>query len=585
MFTLLRRPLLHVAGMSVLINLLHLAPAIFMLQVFDRVLVSRSAETLGVLVLGVLIAFALLFALDFLRSRLQGVAGNLLAEALIPAVARISVVHGAAGRGGAGSSNALRDASAVRALCSSSGLIALFDSPWALVYVGVIWLVHPALGAAAAAASLLMLGLALLNDAVTRKGIDATVQASSGAARYLETSLQNSETAHAMGMTDNLLARWGERNSAALSLQSATAGRSVGMSALTRIARQSVQVLILGLGAYLVVRGQASPGVMIATTTLLGRALAPVEQVVGNWRMLAEGRAAWRRLLALLTESDALPECMPLPAPVGRLQVRHVVYRVAAGATPLLGGVSMQVAAGQSTAILGPSGAGKSTLARLIIGIWRPTAGAIRLDGADLSNWPRSTLGCHLGYLPQAVELFPGSVAENIARMGEVDSAKVVNAARLAHVHDLILGLPKGYDTMVETAGTLLSPGQRQRIALARALYGDPKLVVLDEPNANLDGAGELALAETLKLLRGRTTVVVVTHRTALLQHVDQAVVLEQGRIKVVGDPAQVSAALQGRSATNRAAAQTGSVSTAANVSASTSTRPLSPTASMESLT
>jgi len=541
---LLRRPLRHVAGLSFFVNLLLLVPALFMLQVFDRVLASQSGETLLVLMIGVAIALALLLALDYLRARLQGVAGNIVAESLSPAVTKIVVAQGAR-RSGRGNSESLRDVSSLRALFSAQGLLAIFDAPWALVYVAVIWLAHPVLGMAAAAAAVLMLALALVNDFVTRREIEALQKAAAGATRYLEASLHNAEVAQTLGMSDSLIARWRRKNAEVTALQQPTATKTVAMAALTRVVRQAVQVLMMALGAYLVISGEASSGVMIATTTLLGRALAPIELIVGSWRILAEGRAAFRRLGDLLDAEQAQPQRMALPPPRGALLAENLTFRAPQGERMLIAGVSLQLVAGESLAIIGASGAGKSTLVRLLTGVWKPSAGVVRLDQAELSQWPREDLGPWLGYVPQDVELFPGTVAENIARLGEVDPEKVVRAAQRAHVHDLILSLPEGYDTMFDPTSALVSPGQRQRIALARALYGEPKLVILDEPNSNLDGAGELALAEALKELRGQATVVVVTHRATLIQHVDKMLVLDGGRAQHYGTTADVMNAMQ----------------------------------------
>jgi PrtD family type I secretion system ABC transporter len=544
LFQLLKRPLLHVAGLSFFVNLLLLVPALFMLQVFDRVLASQSGDTLLVLMIGVGVALALLLALDYLRARLQGVAGNIVAESLSPVVTRIAIAQGAR-RSGRGSSESLRDVGALRALFSAQGLLALFDSPWVIAYVAVIWLAHPLLGVAAGCAALVMLALAVINDLVTRREIEALQKAAAGATRYLEASMQNAEVAQTLGMTDALVARWRAKNAEVTVLQQPTAARSVAMAALTRTVRQAVQVLMMALGAWLVISGEASAGVMIATTTLLGRALAPVEQVVGSWRILAEGRAAFGRLRELLHTADADPQRMALPAPRGQLVAHNLMFRAPQGERMLLAGVSLQLDAGESLAIIGASGAGKSTLVRLLTGVWKPSAGTVRLDNADLAQWPRDELGPWLGYVPQDVELFPGTVAENIARLGEVDSAQVVRAAQRAQVHELILALPQGYDTIVDTHSAVISPGQRQRIALARALYGEPKLVILDEPNSNLDGAGEMALAESLKALRGRATVVVVTHRSTLIQHVDKVLVLDAGKAQHYGATAEVLRAMQ----------------------------------------
>ncbi len=545
---LLSRPLLHVAGLSFFVNLLLLVPALFMLQVFDRVLSSQSGQTLLVLMIGVGIGLALLLVLDYLRARLQGVAGNIVGEALAPAVAKIVIAQGAR-RNGPGSNESLRDIGSLRALFSAQGLLAVFDAPWVLVYAAVIWLAHPLLGMAALGAALLMLALAVLNDVVTRREIEALQKSAAAATRYLEASLHNAEVAQTLGMTDALVARWRKKNAEVTSLQQPTAAKTVAMAALTRSMRQAVQVLMLALGAWLVISGEASAGVMIATTTLLGRALAPVEQVVGSWRILAEGRAAFARLSELLAAAEAQPPRMALPAPTGQLVAHNLMFRAPQADRLLLAGVSLSLEAGESIAIVGASGAGKSTLVRLLTGVWKPTAGTVRLDQADLAQWPREDLGPWLGYVPQDVELFPGSVADNIARLGEVESAKVVRAAKRAGVHELILALPEGYDTAVDPQSAIISPGQRQRIALARALYGDPKLVILDEPNSNLDGAGEQALAECLKGLRGEVTVVVVTHRSTLTQHVDKMLVLEAGKVTLYGSVAEVMRAMQTKSA------------------------------------
>jgi PrtD family type I secretion system ABC transporter len=544
---ILRGPLAHVAGFSFFINLLLLIPAIFMLQVFDRVLVSGSTDTLVVLLVGAGIGLALLFGLDQVRARLQGVAGNIIAEALSPAVTRLMVAQGAR-RGGRASSEGLRDVGALRSLFSSQGLLAVFDAPWLLVYVALIWTAHHWLGVTALAAAFLMLLLAVVNDWLTRRDIEALQKSASGATRYLETSLANAEVAETLGMTDALIARWRERSAEVVQLQAPTARKSVGMAALTRTVRQAVQIIMLAVGAWLVITAQASPGVTIACTILLGRALAPVEQIVGSWKLLAEGRAAFRRVAALLDSAAKEPERMPLPAPRGELVAHNLVYRAPDSERVLLANVSLQLAAGESLAIIGPSGAGKSTLLRLLTGVWQPTAGVVRLDGSDLSQWPREHLGPWLGYVPQDVELFPGTVAENIARLADVDAESVVQAARRAGVHEMIQGLPQGYDTYVEPTSALLSPGQRQRIALARALYGQPRLLILDEPNSNLDGTGEQALAEALRALRGEVTVVVVTHRTALVQHVDKMLVIEAGKAAHYGPTAEVLKAMQAKS-------------------------------------
>jgi PrtD family type I secretion system ABC transporter len=544
LFALLRRPLYFVACFSFFVNLLLLAPALFMLQVFDRVLTSQSRETLLVLLVGMAVALGLSLLLDYLRSRLQGVAGNMIAEQLSPVVARVMLARAADGTGQA-SPEGLRDVAALRSLLSTQGLLALLDTPWAIVYIAVIWLAHPVLGMAAVGASLLMLALAVLNDRITRSNIEALQQEAARTTRYLESSMQNAEVVQSLGMSEALVARWRQLNARVTELQQPTMHKSIAMAAMTRTTRQAVQVMMQALGAYLVISGEGSPGILVATTILLGRALSPVEQVVGSWRVLAEGRLAFTRIDALLKAVHSQPPRMKLPPPSGRLQAHGLMYRPPKSEHMILAGVSLSLEAGEALAIIGPSGAGKSTLVRLLTGLWRPNAGVVRLDQVDLAQWDRAELGPWLGYVPQDVELFAGTVADNIARLGEVDPAAVALAAQRAGVHDMVLGLPNGYDTVVSSTGAMLSPGQRQRIALARALYGAPRLLVLDEPNSNLDGAGELALGEALKALRGKVTVVVVTHRSSLVQHMDKMLVLEAGRAQHYGTVAEVMQAMR----------------------------------------
>nr|WP_217346621.1 type I secretion system permease/ATPase [Noviherbaspirillum sp. L7-7A]MBV0881089.1 type I secretion system permease/ATPase [Noviherbaspirillum sp. L7-7A] len=541
---LVKRPLAFIACFSFFTNLLLLAPALFMLQVFDRVLTSQSQETLLVLLLGMAIALSLSLLLDYLRSRLQGVAGNMVAEQLSPIVARVMLAR-SANNAGQGSAEGLRDVAALRNLLSAQGLLAIFDTPWAVVYVAVIWLAHPVLGMAALAACVLMLALAILNDRITRKNIEALQQEAAKSTRYLEASMQNAEVVQSLGMGGALISNWRQLNAKVTALQRPTAQKSVAMAAATRATRQMVQVLMQALGAYLVITGEGTAGILVATTILLGKALSPVEQIVGSWRVLAEGRLAYARTSALLATVGSQPERMKLPAPTGRLQASGLVFRPPRSERMILAGVSLSLEPGEAMAIVGSSGAGKSTLVRLLTGLWQPNAGVVRLDGVDLAQWDREELGPWLGYVPQDVELFAGTVAENIARLGTVDAEAVVRAAQRAGIHDMVLALPNGYDTVIGSTGVMLSPGQRQRIALARALYGDPKLLVLDEPNSNLDGAGELALGEALKALKGEVTVVVVTHRSTLVQHMDKMLVLEAGRAQHYGTVAEVLQAMR----------------------------------------
>jgi PrtD family type I secretion system ABC transporter len=540
------RPLLaSLAALSLFINLLYLVPAVFMMQVFDRVIPSNSQETLIVLLGGTLAALLLLLSIDYVRSRLQHLIGTLIEERLAPPV--VSAVVAAAARAGhGGAADGVRDVNALRNAFSANGLIALLDSPWVLFYVAVIWAFHPALGIGAAAAAALMVSLAWLNDRLTRGTLDKLQQEGRRASQYVESSLRNAEVLQALGMTGSLLARWRALQDRIAAEQTSASSTSVAFTAGTRFLRQSVQIGMLSLGAYLVLSQQASPGVMIATTILLGRAVQPVEQLVGSWRMLTDARSAYERLLELSRLFAPEGQPLTLPKPQGRVTVENLLYRAPGSENPLLSAVAFSLAPGEALAVIGPSGAGKSTLARLLTGIWAPTMGKVRLDGAELATWPREQLGPSIGYVPQDVEIFDGSVADNIARLGKVDSEKVVAAAKRANAHELILTLPQGYETQVGAHGARLSPGQRQRIALARALYGDPRLLVLDEPNSNLDGQGEVALAQALGAVRKEgVTTVVVTHRPSLIAHVDKILVLAAGRVQQYGPAAQVMKAMQ----------------------------------------
>ena len=543
-----RRALATVAGLSFAVNLLALVPALFMLQVFDRVLVSGSRETLVALLIGAFVALGLMFALDHLRSRLQGVAGNLVGDSLLPRVAREVLARRAGGK--AASTHALQDVATLRGLFGSQALLAMFDAPWIVIYVLVIALAHPLLGAAALLASLLMLALALVNDSVTRVPVERLTREAGSAQRELDHALAHAETAESMGMASALLERWQTRALGVHALQSEAAGRSVALAALARATRQGIQMAMLAVGAWLVITQAASPGMMVATTILLGRALAPVEQIVASWKLLAQGRGAMQRLSELAVGPVPVAAGLRLPAASGALHVGGLTWRVPGQDTPILAGVGFELKAGEALAVIGPSGAGKSTLLRLLAGLWQPSAGSVRLDGADIANWSRDLLGPQLGYVPQEVVLFHGTVAENIARMAPqpVDST-VIAAARAAGGHELVLSLPLGYDTRIEPGSALLSPGQRQRIALARALYGEPRLLLLDEPNSNLDGAGEQALATALAALRGRVTIVMVTHRSTLLSSSDRLLVLERGQIRHFGSVTEVTRAMHQTSA------------------------------------
>ncbi len=539
------RPYFVLAGLfSLVINLLLLAPPLYMLQVFDRVLSSRSGETLLLLTLGVVIALLTMATLDIVRAQLLAAGGAMLDRLLGPQVLD-GLLRQAAGRGEDGAHAAgLRDVSCLRGFFIGSGILALFDAPWLPVFLLIIFLFHPLMGALAIGGSLLMLALALLNERFTRRPLEQAQLQGRKAGAFIDVSVRNAEVVGALGMLAAVTRRWSRLNEAALAAQSQACGSGAAVSGLTKFARQLIQTGMLGAGAYLVVEQQVTAGVMIAATILLGRALAPVELLIGGWRGLVEARAAWRRLDELLANRSA-DSGTRLPAPAGRIEAERVTFGFPGAERLVIRGAAFELAPGESLGIIGPSASGKSTLVRLIVGAWKPLAGAVRLDGADVAAWPRASLGPLIGYLPQDVELFPGTVSENIARLDEPDAPAVIRAAQAAHVHELVLRLPKGYDTQLGEAGQALSPGQRQRIALARALYGDPRLVVLDEPNANLDHEGDVALLQTLRRMKEEgVTVVIVAHRPSLLSGVDKLLVLREGMVDAFGPREEIMARL-----------------------------------------
>jgi ATP-binding cassette subfamily C exporter for protease/lipase/ATP-binding cassette subfamily C protein EexD len=530
------RPIFFYAGMfSLAINLLFLAPSLYMLQVFDRVITSRSLETLIFLTLAAVGALAVMATLDLIRARLLVSAGVVLDRALGQRVLRESL-NNAARPGGAEHGYGNRDVSILRGFLTGPGMFSLFDVPWLPIYVLLIFLFHPLLGAVALVGAILLLGFAALGEWFTRLPLDAFQRHSQSAAHCIEAGLRNADVVRGLGMAEALARRWQIHNGQAI-LAQAGAGRTGGsLGAMTKFARQAIQVVMLGVGAYLVIEQQVTAGVMMAATIILGRALQPVELLIAGWRSLVVARAAYARLSALVRIP---PERVgtELPVPTGAVSVERVVFTAKGTEGVILKGVSFKLGAGEALGLIGPSASGKSTLARLIIGAWRPMSGGVRLDGADISLWSREAIGRHIGYLPQDVELFFGTVAENIARLKVPDDEAVVDAAKRAHAHELIMRLPRGYDTPIGEAGSALSAGQRQRVALARALYGSPRLVVLDEPNAFLDGDGEVALLNTLAGLKSSgVTTVLITHRPSLLACVDKVLVLRDGSVVVFGD-------------------------------------------------
>jgi len=533
-----RRTFIFVGVFSAAINLLFLTQPFYMMQMFDRVLPSRSFDTLVFLTVIAFTGIALLAFLDFLRQRLLARVNSFLDQALAPEAFERAISNTL--RGKTYGTEALRDLNAVRGFLSSPGVTAIFDAPWTPLYLIVIFMVHPVLGAFAAGGALLMLVIAFTNEIATRAPLRESGLAQMRAMRRVESTGRNAEAVSAMGMLPNLARLWATDNLDVNQHQETASNRTAAVMALTKFVRLLLQLGILASGGWLVVQQELTAGAMVSASLIFGRALAPVEQALGAWRGFVVARAAYDRVRQFFAEAAPGAEGMTLPDPTGVLQVERVTYAIPGTDRLIVKGVSFEVKPGQALAMLGPSGAGKSTLARLMVGLLRPTAGNVRLDSADVWLWNRNDLGRSIGFVPQNVELFAGTIAQNIARMGDpdkLDSKEVVRAAEIAGVHELVLRMPKGYDTDIGESGALISAGQRQRIALARAIYGRPRFFVLDEPNSNLDFEGEEALVRAVQHLKEEgCSIVLITHRPSLVECVDRVVVLRDGVVMLSGE-------------------------------------------------
>lgn len=540
-----RRGFVSVGAFSAVINLLMLAPALYMLQVYDRVLASGNHMTLVMLTLMVLGLYAFMGLLEWVRSLVLIRLGAQIDQQL---GARIyDATFDASLRVGRGSSaQPLNDLTSLRQFATGNALFALFDAPWFPLYLAVLFLFHPWLGWLALGGAALLLALTWANQWLTRASLAEAGQLAIQATQAAGSHLRNAEATESMGMLARLRQRWQGEHGRFLHLQNRASEQGAAFSAASKGVRLALQSLMLGLGALLAVDGQITAGMMIAGSILAGRVLAPLDQLINAWKQWSGAQQAYQRLCDLLRAQPPRASGMSLPAPCGALRVEQLSACAPGSRTPVLAGVSFALEPGQRLVVLGPSGCGKSSLARLLVAAQMPLAGKVRLDGADLQQWDKDALGPHLGYLPQDVQLFAGSIAENIARFAEVEAEKVVAAAQMAGVHELILRLPQGYDTRLGEGGAGLSGGQKQRIGLARAVYGLPALIVLDEPDANLDEAGEQALLAALERLReqGRT-LVLVSHRPALLKGADQLLLLRGGQMQAFGPASRVLQELQ----------------------------------------
>jgi PrtD family type I secretion system ABC transporter len=534
-----RKQFILVGVFSGVVNLLQLTTSIYMMQVFDRVLASRILDTLYYLSLIAIVATLVLALLEAVRGQVM----QRLAAWVEQRVAPEGFVRAleSALRGRPYRMEALRDLAVCRGFLGSAGALSLYDVPWVPIYLGFIFMLHPVMGFIALAGAVILFGLTLTSELSTSKLLREANTAAMNTQRRAESITRNAEVIDSMGMLPAVIGQWRESVAAMTVPQQRAADRAAMLVAATKFFRLAVQIAVLGVGAYLVLQQELTSGASIAGSIIMGRALAPVEQLIGGWKQLVQARQSFRRLQAFLTQPRLRPTGMPLPEPTGLISVERVSYAFPGQGVALIKGVNFSLQPGESLAVIGPSAAGKTTLIRLLIGTLPPSAGTVRLDGADVYQWMREDFGRHVGYLPQDVELFDGTVFTNIARMAEAEPAAVYQAAKLAGCHEMILRLPNGYDTQIGDGGQHLSGGQRQLVGLARAMFGRPKLIVLDEPNSNLDGDSEAALTTALERLKEQgTTVILVSHRPTLVQGVDKVLLLKDGALEMFGPRAEV---------------------------------------------
>lgn len=530
----------NIGVFSAVINMLMLMPAIYMLQLYDSVLTSRNEMTLLMLTLIMMGAYIFMGSLEYVRSfvliRVGAQLDMKLNKRVYTAAFEQSLKQG---DGNAG--QALKDLTNLRQFLTGNALFAFFDAPWFPIYLFVIFMFHPILGVFALFGTVILITLAYINEKISHKPLAEANSMAIASGNVASNNLRNAEVIEAMGMLPNIQSRWYKLHSRFLNLQAEASEKAGVVAALSKSFTVALQSLMLGLGALLVLDNSITPGMMIAGSILLGRAIAPVQLLISVWKQIGSTRSAYERLTQLLEQNPAREAGMALPKPKGMIAVENVTAVPPGGKVPVIKGLSFSLAAGEVLGIIGPSGSGKSTLARLLVGVWPAAAGKVRLDGADVYLWNKDELGPHVGYLPQDIELFAGTVSENIARFGEINADKVILAAKRAGVHEMILNMPEGYDTPLGDGGAGLSGGQKQRLGLARTMYDDPSLIVLDEPNSNLDDVGEQALLAALVDLKKRgKTIILITHRTSIISVTTKLLLLQDGSAKLFGPTNQV---------------------------------------------
>jgi ATP-binding cassette subfamily C exporter for protease/lipase len=546
-FDPLRPVLMRAAGFSMVISLLALSPTVYMLEVYDRVVNARSGMTLAMLTVVVVLCYAVMEILEKVRGAMMRAAGVQLDEKLSERVYN-AMFQGFLKRHVSGGTQVLNDLKLVREFLFNPALLAVLEAPVALVALALIFAINPLLGWSAVIGALAQMGVAYMNERATRKPLNEANRSAAAAQQFAEASLRNAHVMESMGMLDAVQARWQKRQDQFLAHQAQASEGAGFWTAMSKLIQQLMGSVLLGLGAWLMMGNALNGGgsMVIIGSVLGGRVLAPLGQVVAQWNAVVNVRAAWARLEALLAQIPEKPDAMPLPAPKGFLTVEALMAGAPGQQVPIVRGVQFGIQPGEVLAVIGPSASGKTTLARLLVGLWPAISGKVRLDGADVHAWDKAELGPYLGYLPQGVELLNGTLAENIARFGDVDMAQVEAAARLVGLHELIMSMPQGYNSPIGRDGTMLSGGQRQRVGLARALYGKPVFVVLDEPNSSLDEVGDAALANAIATLKQMgTTFVVMTHRSSILGVADKILLMREGTQQAFGPRDEVLAALQ----------------------------------------
>ena len=536
---------LYATLFSASINILMLTPILYMLQVYDRVVSSGSMTTL--IMLTILMGLLLVSSggFEWARSRVLISANVRLENQLRDSVSSAGFKHSLISGNPAASNLAMSDLVGLRQFVTGNGIFAFMDAPWTPIYIAVMFLFHPLFGISAVVCAVIMLVLAILMEKLTAKKLIAANQLSSAASLSYQSNLRNAEAIHGMGMEANIREKDSRLHLSASIEQARGSALMSRLTAFSKSFRLIAQSLVLGLGAYLALNQQISPGMMIAGSLLLGRALAPIDMMVGNWKAFTEAKNQFRRLRNILLSIPSEPERLDLPSPTGNLSVEQLIIVPPGAESASVKGVGFELNAGDALGIIGPSAAGKTSLARGLLGIWPSRVGTVRLDGADIGKWDRQSLGKYIGYLPQDIELFDGSIADNICRFSERNSEIIIEAAKNAGIHEMILRLPEGYNTIISPTSGALSAGQRQRVGLARAIYNFPKLIILDEPNSNLDDQGERDLLSALRTMKDAgSTVIVITHRTSILTLTDKLLLMRDGLIANFGDRDQVLKAI-----------------------------------------